>query len=153
MRIDVRAAARACSARVKRCCIAVTLVALAPLPAVANGRFPSAQHVVVGPGASSTVVAVRTTFGLFVSRDGALSFAWVCEESLGYGGRWDAPLAFGADGSLSLGLPDGARRGEDDCAFARTFSGAPVLALAASPDGATSSVLSVTPASPSGSVA
>lgn len=90
----------------------------------------------VGPGASSSTLFVRTTFGLFVSRDGGASFAWVCEESLGYGGRWDAPLALGADGALSLGLPDGALRGEDDCAFARTFSGAPVVDLAASPDGA-----------------
>jgi len=135
VRIDVRAASRACSARVKRCCIAVALVALAPHPAVANGRFPSAQHVVVGPGASATAVAVRTTFGLFVSRDGGASFAWVCEESLGYGGRWDAPLALGADGSLSLGLPDGARRGVDDCDFPRSFGGAAVVDLAASPGG------------------
>jgi hypothetical protein len=135
VRIDGRGAPRACSARVKRHCIAVTLVALAPRFAAANGRFPSAQQVVVGPGASATALAVATTFGIFVSRDGGASFAWVCEEALSAGGRWDLALALGADGSLSLGLPDGARRGADDCDFARSFAGAPVIDLAASPDG------------------
>lgn len=106
-----------------------------PALARANGRFPSAQYVIVGPGAGASAVAVRTTFGLFVSRDGGASFAWVCEESLGVGGTWDAPIALGADGSLSLGLPDGASRGADDCGFARSLVGPSVIDLAASPDG------------------
>lgn len=111
-------------------------LALASAPARANGRFPAAQHAVVGPGAASSSIAVRTTFGAFVSRDGGLTFAWVCEESLGYGGRWDPPLVFDARGSLVLGLPDGVLRGDDDCAFARTHAGASALDLTASPDGA-----------------
>lgn len=58
---------------------AIVLVAGA---ARANGRFPNAQQVVVGPGAASDVIALRTTFGLVVSRDGGRRFQWVCEAAL-----------------------------------------------------------------------
>ena len=42
-------------------------VALLPWPARANGRFPAAQYVVLGPGARGDHIALRTTFGLIVS--------------------------------------------------------------------------------------
>lgn len=99
----------------------------------ANGRFPSAGHVVV----RASSIVVRSTLGLFVSRDGGASFAWVCEEALGYRGSWDPPVSLAGSGTL-VGLPDGLLRGADDCAFERVAEadGDLVLDLATSPDGA-----------------
>lgn len=54
----------------------------APSMARANGRFPAAQQVVLGPGARSDVITLRTTFGPLVSRDGGRGFRWYCEELL-----------------------------------------------------------------------
>ena len=39
-----------------------------PADASANGRFPTAQHVLVGPGAKSDTIVLRTTFGLVPGR-------------------------------------------------------------------------------------
>ncbi len=46
----------------------------------ANGRFPTAQQVLLGPGTSSRMVVLRVTFGLLVSRDEGRTFQWHCEE-------------------------------------------------------------------------
>jgi hypothetical protein len=106
--------------------------------ATANGRFPFAQHVIVGPGATSEQVVLRATFGLLWSRDGGRSFDWACEQSMGFEGSWDPPIAFGL-GSLIVGLPDGASSSTDGCDFSRVESVplTPMIDLASSRDGMT----------------
>ncbi len=111
----------------------------AAAPAHANGRFPAAQYVVVGPGAASELIVLRATFGLIVSRDGGATFRWVCEEALQYSGVWDAPVAIAADGSVLVGLTDGLVATPDRCAFGRNASleGTLVQDLASDPRGET----------------
>jgi hypothetical protein len=82
-----------------------------PFSAAANGRFPTAQHVLIGPGTKGDTIVLRTTFGLVVSDDGGLTFHYVCEEAMGYGGSAFDP-AVGLDGTsrMLVGLYDGAAR-------------------------------------------
>jgi hypothetical protein len=110
----------------------------APSTSNANGRFPFAQHVIVGPGAASDQIVLRATFGLLWSRDGGRTFDWACEQSLGFEGSWDPPIVF-AGGSVVVGLPDGAVSSADGCDFGRLASvpNTPMLDLAASRDGVT----------------
>lgn len=104
----------------------------------ANGRFPFAQHVIVGPGATSDQIVLRATFGLLWSRDGGRTFDWACEQSLGFEGNWDPPVVM-AGGSLVVGLPNGASTTADGCDFARvtTIPDTPLIDFAASRDGTT----------------
>src|SRR5205807_1174319 len=41
----------------------VAALCLATPEARGNGRFPAAQHVLVGPGTESRIIVLRTTFG------------------------------------------------------------------------------------------
>ncbi|MBL8605649.1 MAG: hypothetical protein JNK72_27210 [Myxococcales bacterium] len=92
-----------------------------PAGVAANGRFPSAQHVVIGPGAASEVLALRTTFGVLSSEDGGARWHWRCEEQLGYlyTAVWDPPIELGSRGPdgtpLLVGLTDGLTLSLDTC--------------------------------------
>lgn len=123
-----------------RAALAASVVALslAPLAAHGNGRFPFAQHVIVGPNAASSQIVLRATFGFLWSRDGGRTFDWMCEESIGFMGNWDPPVVFGA-GSLVAGLPDGVSSTTDGCDFTRasTIPNTSMIDLAASRDGMT----------------
>lgn len=89
--------------------------------ASANGRFPTSQFVVVGPGAERDFIALRTTFGVLVSEDAGRSWSWHCEELFDYGQSavWDPPIAIGNRGPdgvpLLVGVPDGLQRATDRC--------------------------------------
>src|SRR4051812_38663370 len=106
----------------------VTLAAasLVAPDAVANGRFPAAQHVLVGPGTESRIIALRTTFGFIVSDDSGHTFHWVCEDALGYqGAPFDPGYAIDPTGNLHVGTPSGlVRASSDRCEFTEN----PVLA-------------------------
>lgn len=71
------------------CALATALGALAS-PAAANGRYPAAGQLVASSSAS--LLALETTFGLIVSRDG-VDWDWVCESVVGYGGEQDPSVA------------------------------------------------------------
>lgn len=60
-------------------------LALASGSALANGRYPNADMLIVDPGDPSHLV-LRATFGTLVSRDGGQRWFWICEESIGYTG-------------------------------------------------------------------
>lgn len=118
-------------------------------PAQANGRFPSAQHLVVGPGAASDALALRTTFGVLTSADAGRSWQWRCEEMLGYSytAVWDPPIALGAalpGARLLVGLTDGLTASPDACAASPVgpLQGRFVGDLTTSPDGRTVWVVS-----------
>lgn len=99
--------------------VALALFSGIPRDAWSNGRFPAASYLVVGPGASSSVLALRTTFGVLRSADAGRSWRWVCEESVEAVGMFDPSIALGRDGFTTLALPSGLAVSEDGCAWAR----------------------------------
>ncbi len=114
-----------------------------PTGARANGRFPAAQHVVVGPGGGSDVVALRTTFGLLLSRDGGQRFQWICEDALFYPDALasaliiDPPIEVDAMGRVVFGHPAGVRTLTTGCDIAQRdgTDDRNVVDLAANPAG------------------
>ncbi len=91
-----------------------------------NGRFPAAQHVVVGPGPASSVVVLRTTFGLLVSRDGGASFRWLCEDAM-YSpdvpsGTSDPAVELTADGTIVFAYEYGIHSAPNGCQVFRQAS-------------------------------
>jgi hypothetical protein len=67
--------------------------------ALANGRYPIANQLVVSP-ADATHLTLRTTFGLVLSEDQGKSFGWVCEKAAGFVNNEDPPVEVTADGSI-----------------------------------------------------
>jgi hypothetical protein len=84
----------------------LSITAVAPTTE-ANGRFPGANHLVFGPSDAARI-AVRTTFGALLSRDGGATFRWVCEEAVGYAGQQDPAIALFEDGTLATAALEGA---------------------------------------------
>lgn len=68
-------------------------------PALANGRYPIANQLVVSPS-DPTHLALRTTFGLVLSVDGGQSFSWVCEKAAGFVNNEDPPIEVTGDDSI-----------------------------------------------------
>ena len=101
--------------------VAAAALWLVPARANANGRFPAAQHVMIGPGHESRVIALRTTFGFVISVDNGASFHWMCEQALGFaGGVFDPPFVVDASSQLRLALFDGlGTLSADGCSLAR----------------------------------
>jgi hypothetical protein len=87
--------------------------------AQANGRFPQSQYVVLGPGRSDDLIAVRTTFGLVVSDDGGRRFRFYCEELFQYQDGYDPALVWTSNGSLLVGVADGLTVARDFCVTQR----------------------------------
>lgn len=86
-----------------------------PSGAWANGRFPQAQTVVLGPGARDDLVVLRATFGLAASDDGGRRFRFLCEDFFEYPDGYDPPIWVGRDGTLLVGLGDGLAATRDWC--------------------------------------
>lgn len=80
--------------------------------ALANGRFPLAQQLIVDPKAPDRLV-LRATYGLLVSDDHGQSWSWICEQSIGYGGVEDPSVGTTLSGALVVGIFDGFRRSAD----------------------------------------
>jgi photosystem II stability/assembly factor-like uncharacterized protein len=94
--------------------------ALMPMTASANGRFPNAQQVVIGPGPTrSDVIVLRATFGLLLSTDGGRSFRWVCEEGLYYpfvpALDYDPAVELSARGTVVFTYEEGVRFVTNGC--------------------------------------
>ncbi|HEX6275257.1 MAG TPA: hypothetical protein VFZ53_19590 [Polyangiaceae bacterium] len=85
--------------------------------AAANGRYPGAGLVVFDSGDVNRL-AVRTTFGVLVSRDRGASFEYVCESALRLGVEEDPMLAFGASGRLVVATVGGMLTSDDACSYA-----------------------------------
>ncbi|TAK31694.1 MAG: hypothetical protein EPO40_04255 [Myxococcaceae bacterium] len=121
---------------------ASALVALSPGVSHANGRFPAAQQVVLGPGARSDVIALRVTFGLLVSRDAGRTFRWYCEDLIYFpfvpGLGFDPPVEVTALGDITVGFEDGAHALTDGCDVRdlASVTHREITDLAATPDGA-----------------
>lgn len=74
---------------------------LAAGPAAANGRYPSAQQLLVDPDDPENLW-VRATYGLVNSR-GRSEWGWVCEDAIGYGSGEDPMLVMAHGGRLFAG--------------------------------------------------
>lgn len=93
--------------------------------ASANGRAPITNGVTLAPNDPSMVL-VRTTFGLLISRDAGCSFRWVCEQDIGYGGTFDPTYAIAADGTIFATTFSGLRVSHDGgCSFTTATSQLP----------------------------
>jgi hypothetical protein len=80
----------------------VSVVLALPVEAEANGRFPYANELVLRPKDPSTI-AVRTTFGILVSRNAGASFNWICEPIIGFTDGADPGYVLFEDGSMAVG--------------------------------------------------
>lgn len=124
---DVRSRREALSRRgLARCGAVLAALALSPAPAGANGRFPAAGYFVAGPGDRNDVFALRTTFGLLLSRDAGRSWRWVCEAAYNAVGASDPTVSIGADGTLSLASFSGLTVGQGDYCTWPAAPGVPV---------------------------
>ena len=126
--------------RVPRVCsLAFLTVALvcSTGPALANGRFPSAQAIVTVPRSDGATVFLRATFGILLSRDAGKTWRWMCERALGYDGMWDPPIAATRDGRLWIGLERGLSSTLDGCLveLATELAGETVKDLTVDPSG------------------
>jgi len=88
-------------------------------PALANGRFPLANQLVVDPRNPAHMVA-RATFGILDTSDGGGTWTWICEDAVGYFGVEDPPIAVTADGSTIVASSKGLSVSRDGgCSWAR----------------------------------
>lgn len=73
-----------------------------PRAAAANGRFPAANQLARRAG-STQDYALRATYGLLLSSDGAKTWDWICENGAHYDSSVDPPIAYSAGGTLMVG--------------------------------------------------
>lgn len=93
------------------------LVVAAPRLARANGRFPASVNV-MGRAGEPDDVYVALTFGLLISHDDGRTYAWTCEQNVGYGGVYDPHYEIAADGTIYATTLDGLRVSRDGgCSF------------------------------------
>lgn len=103
--------------------LAASLVAFSER-AAANGRFPATNAIVLAPRDPSTLV-LRASYGVLVSHDAGKSWDWVCEQSLGFSGIEDPPLAVTESGAIVGALFAGVTVSPDrGCSF--SFAGGAV---------------------------
>ena len=75
-----------------------TTLALASA-AQANGRFP-ASNAIQFSETDPDLVLLRVTFGLLVSHDRGKTFAWTCEQNVGFSGNEDPMYAVTPTGAI-----------------------------------------------------
>lgn len=74
-------------------CLAVLLVTCALAGAAfANGRDPGTSSITFELGDESKIVA-GVTFGVVESHDGGVTWRWMCENAVGYGGVYPCSSA------------------------------------------------------------
>jgi hypothetical protein len=103
----------ACIHKRLRCCARALaaialgeLFAFAPATALANGRFPAANHLVAKPSDPSRIL-LRSTFGFLYTNDSGDHWDWLCEKAVGYSGTQDPAVALTANGTTIAGVFDG----------------------------------------------
>jgi photosystem II stability/assembly factor-like uncharacterized protein len=113
-------------------------LSLLSAPALANGRYPNADMLIVDPGDPNHLV-LRATFGTLVSRDQGQHWSWICEEAVGYTG--DPALTVLAGGNvLHAFLGSITRSTAQGCSFEH---------MAFTPEGRVAADVTLDPADPS----
>jgi len=109
--------------------------------ALANGRAPGSSTINFRKGMESHIL-VGMTFGLVRSDDNGVTWHWMCEDAVGYGGMYDPDYGFTSSGALFATTFDGLKVNRDGCIFASsTLSPTPPTvkffsAVAVGPDNA-----------------
>lgn len=85
--------------------VALALLLL-PCLASAHGKYPSVTAVVAHPSDANTL-ALRTNFGVVVSRDGGKTWRWICEEAANTVADSQPSLAFAGTGQLAAASSNG----------------------------------------------
>jgi photosystem II stability/assembly factor-like uncharacterized protein len=114
-------------AMVRRIALACIALAAAARLASANGRPPGTSSISFRPG-DDRDIAVGLTFGLLISHDAGKTWAWMCENAVGYGGTYDPDYAFSTSGALFASTFDGLKVTRDSCTFGGTPSGTAFVA-------------------------
>jgi hypothetical protein len=82
--------------------------------ALANGRFPNAQQLIVSPN-NPDRLWLRATHGVLTSADRGRTWRWICEEAVGYSGTKDPPIAVVATGAVLVGISGLSVSRDDGC--------------------------------------
>lgn len=67
--------------------------------AAANGRPPGTSTIHFRPGNGSDIW-LGLTFGELASRDGGMTWQWMCENTVGYAGTYDPVYTYGSSGAI-----------------------------------------------------
>lgn len=110
---------------------ALACLVLAALPggAAANGRAPATSTIAFRAGHDSDI-AVGLTWGLLISHDGGASWAWVCENAVGYSGMYDPIYVLSDGGALFASTFNGFQVARDGCSFAPVGPNVPFASTA-----------------------
>ncbi len=94
------------------------LALLTPSLALANGRFPATNQIVVAPQNPDTIL-LRTTYGLVLSHDHGKTWDWICEQAYSPSRalNGDPPTELMGSGVILVGTPDGLPRSDIGCAW------------------------------------
>jgi len=96
--------------RRRRAALALLAVSLSILAgtrvALANGRYPYAQQLIVDPSDPGRLF-LRATYGLLATSDGGATWSWICDAAVGYDPQEDPMLAALADGTVLAGASKG----------------------------------------------
>lgn len=101
---------------VRRLALVSFLLAAVHGAAFANGRPPGTSSITFKKGAENEIV-VGLTFGLLFSHDGGRTWAWMCENAIGYTGMYDPTYAYSPTGALFATTYDGLKVVRDQCVF------------------------------------
>jgi uncharacterized protein (TIGR03382 family) len=102
--------------------IVVAALTLPASPAFANGRPPGTSSIAFRRGAENEI-AIGLTFGLVVSHDGGKTWAWMCEDAIGYSGTYDPHYSYTSTGALFASTFNGLRVMRNGCTFDVTPEG------------------------------
>jgi hypothetical protein len=74
-------------------------VLLGPSLALANGRYPLSQQLLVDP-TDAKHLFLRSTYGVLTSADVGVTWSWLCESGIGYAPGEDPMMAILGDGTV-----------------------------------------------------
>jgi hypothetical protein len=81
-------------------------ICFAPSAALANGRYPLSQQLLVDPSDPAHLF-LRSTYGVLVTPDAGTTWSWLCESGIGYDPGEDPMMAILGDGSVLAGASTG----------------------------------------------
>jgi Sortilin, neurotensin receptor 3, len=87
-------------------CLAALIVMFASTQALANGRLPAANQLVVAPDNAQTML-LRTTFGFLFTTDTGTTWNWLCEPAIPCQGQQDPAVALLNGGVVLSGQIEG----------------------------------------------
>jgi hypothetical protein len=105
---------------------AIAAAAVVPRSALGNGRAPSTSSITFQQGSQQgheQNIVAGMTFGVLISHDGGKTWAWMCEDAIGYKGTYDPRYAYTGTGALFATTFNGLKVMRDGCSFGDTPEG------------------------------